>query len=168
MKNIATLPPWMLFILCLSLSYQPSGLAGRTWQLFGVLFFAIWTYLVGEQLYNRLNNKGSLNLIRFKILLAFSTSFIVLYLLMFNGIFGASGQESQLAEWLFGIAGLVAFVAIVHNIYFLSSCISRLNGNNQGYGWYMLSFWFFPVGVWFIQPQIIELINNGLSKDPSS
>ena len=37
---------------------------------------------------------------------------------------------------------------------------SVLRNQKEGYGWYMLGFWFFPIGIWIIQPRVIELLEK--------
>ncbi|MEO1032861.1 MAG: hypothetical protein AAFX55_15735, partial [Bacteroidota bacterium] len=53
---------------------------------------------------------------------------------------------------------IILMFFVIHNIYSLSRCISKLRNRNEVYGWYMLGFWFFPIGIWIIQPRIIELL----------
>jgi hypothetical protein len=50
--------------------------------------------------------------------------------------------------------------SIIHAIYFLSKCIATLRNKKEGFGWYMIGFWIFPIGIFIIQPRIIKLLNN--------
>ncbi|WP_299124532.1 hypothetical protein [uncultured Tenacibaculum sp.] len=124
--------------------------------------FTYWTLKVGEKLYNKLNDKSILNLKRFKI----QIGFVVVYLLIiFSTIGGYLINIKNMTQygwkvWLIIPLHLILMYTMIHTIYFLSRCITTLRNKKEGYGWYMLGFWFFPIGIWIIQPKIIELLNE--------
>jgi len=167
MDNLLTVKPWIIFTSIIILSIFSGTILGD------ILFYCwlsatiYWILKVGEKLYNKLKDKSILNIKRFKSQIAF----IVIYLIITITIGGYEINNENVAEygwraWLIIPLHVVFMFFMIHTIYFLSRCITSLRNKNEGYGWYMLGFWFFPIGIWVIQPRIIELLNENTSNNP--
>tara|TARA_Y100001934_G_C11592251_1_gene423830 strand:+ start:70 stop:348 length:279 start_codon:yes stop_codon:yes gene_type:complete len=70
--------------------------------------------------------------------------------------------------WIIIPMHIILMFCIIHTIYFLSKCITTLRNKNEEYVWYMLRFWFFPIGIWIIQPRIIELLKDSVNSENST
>lgn len=161
MENLLTIKPWIIFISLIILSVISETIIGNILFVCWFSAFTYWTLKVGEKLYNKLNDKSILNLKRFKIQIAF----VVVYLGITLAFGGYEINNENIAEygwkaWILIPLHLILMFSMFHTIYFLSKCITILRMKNEGYGWYMLGFWFFPIGIWIIQPKIIELLSE--------
>ncbi|WP_152971504.1 hypothetical protein [Lacinutrix algicola] len=162
LNKILTIKPWIIFLSIIVLSIFSESIIGIILMIIWSLLFTYWTLGVGEKLYNKLNDKSILNLKRFKIQIAF----VIIYLII---VFASGGgyeiNNENIAEygwkaWVIIPLHLILMYSMIHTIYFLSRCITTLRDKKEGYGWYMLGFWMFPIGIWIIQPKIIELLNE--------
>ncbi|WP_157811824.1 hypothetical protein [Tenacibaculum sp. SZ-18] len=162
LNNILTVKPWIIFLSIIILSIFSETMIGIVLMIIWICLFTYWTLGVGEKLYNKLNDKSILNLKRFKIQIGFVVTYL---LIVFLTVGGYEINNENIAEygwkaWLIIPLHLILMYYMIHTIYFLSRCITTLRNQKEGYGWYMLGFWFFPIGIWIIQPKIIELLNE--------
>ncbi len=162
LNNILTVKPWIMFLSIITLSIFSETMIGIVLMIIWICLLTYWTLGVGEKLHNKLNDKSILNLKRFKIQIGFVVTYL---LIVFLTVGGYEINNENIAEygwkaWLIIPLHLILMYSMIHTIYFLSRCITTLRNQKEGYGWYMLGFWFFPIGIWIIQPKIIELLNE--------
>ncbi|APG64626.1 hypothetical protein LPB136_04255 [Tenacibaculum todarodis] len=121
---------------------------------------------MGEKLYNKLNNKSILNLKQFKLQIYFVVIYLILISIFLGGydINNNNIVEYGWVAWVIIPLYFLMFFCMIHTIYFLSRCITTIRNKKEGYGWYMLGFWVFPIGIWIIQPRIIDLLNKDSTK----
>ncbi len=164
MYRILTFKPWIFFLSIFIISIFSETFFGNILLSIWFLLSTYWTLSLGEILHNKLKNKSILNLKRFKVQIGFVFIYITLILIFTNG----NGYEININNyfefgwktWLIIPLHLILMFCIFHTIYFLSRCITTLRNKKEGYGWYMLGFWMFPIGIWIIQPRIIELLEE--------
>lgn len=167
MKIILTTKAWVIFLAIIIISIFSETIIGDV--LFCILFLLVtyWTLSVGEVLYNKLKDKSILNLKKFKIQIYFTVIYIFLVSIFLNGGYEINNDnivEYGWKAWIIIPLHFLLFFCMIHTIYFLSRCITTLRNKKEGYGWYMLGFWIFPIGVWIIQPRIIELLEGNSVK----
>ncbi|WP_158009597.1 hypothetical protein [Tenacibaculum todarodis] len=135
-------------------------------MIFWFILFTYWTLGVGEKLYNKLNNKSILNLKQFKLQIYFVVIYLILISIFLGGydINNNNIVEYGWVAWVIIPLYFLMFFCMIHTIYFLSRCITTIRNKKEGYGWYMLGFWVFPIGIWIIQPRIIDLLNKDSTK----
>lgn len=163
MKKLLTIKPWIIFLSIIVLSVFSETLFGEILFILWVLLFIYWTLEVGKTLHNNLIDKSILNLKRFKIQIGFAVIYLLIVSVFFNGGYEINNEninEFGWKSWVIIPLHLTLMYSMIHTIYFISRCITTLRNKKEGYGWYMLGFWVFPIGIWIIQPRIIELINN--------
>ena len=162
LNKLFTLKPWIIFLSVIILSIFFESIFGRVLLVIWLVLFTYWTLGVGEKLYNKLDDKTLLNLKRFKLQIAFVFVYLIIVLSISGGyeINNENIHEYGLDAWGIIPLHLLLMYFIIHTIYFLSRCIVVLRNKKEAYGWYMLGFWFFPIGVWIIQPRIIELLKE--------
>jgi hypothetical protein len=159
--KLITSKPRMIFLSLIIISIFSESKIGILLLIIWLCFFTFWTLIVGEKLYEKLNNKSNLNLKRFKIQI-----FVVIIYFVVFAITG--GYEINLEnisnygwrDWVIIPFHFILMYMIFHTIYFLSKCITLLRQKNENYGFYILGFLMFPIGIWIIQPKIIELLND--------
>ena len=125
-----------------------------------------WIYTVGSNLYRRLPQDTDLNLKRFQYLLLVPVVYmlgIIIYILFLAN----NGMANTLNPFVFLIVvplHLFSMFCIFYGIYFMAKALKSVERNaNVEVGDYIGEFfllWFFPVGVWFIQPRINKLFGE--------
>lgn len=151
------------YIYIIKIKIFSKTIVGNILIILWFLLFVYWTFGVGERLYNKLQDKSVLNLKRFKTLIDFGFIYSIIVAFFFNGGYYISSDNiSQYGwkAWIISPLHLILMCSMIYTIYFLSKCIAILRNKQEEYGWYMLGFWFFPIGIWIIQPRIIELLNK--------
>lgn len=168
LDKILTVSPWVIFTSMILIAILSETYIGVSFMFawFGLLTY--WTIRVGEELHSRLEDKSILSIKRFK----FQIAFVVIYILTtipFGGyeVTTENYMEYGWLVWIIIPFHLIFMFFIFHTIYFLSKCITTLRNKQEVVLLYMIGFWVFPIGIWIIQPRIIELIkikpayNNG-------
>ncbi len=161
LKKIVTFKPWVIFLFAISIGLK--NVFGVYWLFIWCSLFTFWIFTLGNILYNKLSNKSILNINRFKLQIFYVLFYSIVIIIFFvdkNYQIDISDKESQWQAWVLIPLHLIMMYFIIHTIYFLSKCITVLRDKNEATGLYMLGFWFFPIGIWIIQPQIIELIEK--------
>jgi hypothetical protein len=162
MNKILTVKPWIMFLSLMSLSFFTESIIGGILIILWVCLFTYWTIGVGVKLHEKLEDKSILNLKRFKI----QIGFVLVYLIIvFTTIGGYQINNENITEYgskakIIIPLHIITMYFMIHTIYFLSRCITTLRNRQEKYGWYMLGFWYFPIGIWIIQPRIIELLEK--------
>lgn len=163
MEKILTVKPWIILLSLIILSIFSETIFGKILYCIWFLLFIYWTLGIGKSLFEKLKDKSILNLKRFQTQIFFAVIYMIVIL-----IFSKKGYEINVENFteygwkVFIIIPLHLFFmySIIHSIYFLSKCITTLRNKKEGFGWYMIGFWFFPIGIFIIQPRIIKLLNN--------
>lgn len=173
---------WQLFVLLIGapmavqiitvssvVKGDPSGLLiafPLLMLLYTALYFG-WFYAMGTELYKKLPATVPMKLTRFKIFLLIP----VVYLLLIMAAMGfAFNNPENVEESFFGYAGLIiplhlfSMSCIFYCLYFVAKALKAVEWQRPvTFGDFAGEFfliWFFPVGVWIIQPRINRLFNN--------
>tara|TARA_Y100000589_G_C27046747_1_gene585504 strand:+ start:71 stop:598 length:528 start_codon:yes stop_codon:yes gene_type:complete len=170
LDKIIFVKPWVMFISVFVVSLIDKTFFGIFLWVIWCLLFTYWTLRVGEELFNRLEDKSILNLNRFRYQILFAVSYILFVVIFFGGysINANNYDEYDSIIWIIIPMHIILMFCIIHTIYFLSKCITTLRNKNEEYVWYMLRFWFFPIGIWIIQPRIIELLKDSVNSENST
>lgn len=163
MSQISTVRPWVLFLFAFVAAIHLPGLLGKLWIITWMSAFSYWTWSTGVQLHEKLDNKRILDVHRFKWQIIFVITYLSIVFLVTEGgyqITDDNYHEYGWKVWVIIPLHILLVYFMIHTIYFLSRCITSFRQQNEGYGWYMLGFWFFPIGIWIIQPRIIELLKE--------
>lgn len=65
------------------------------------------------------------------------------------------------------LLGLYQMFAVVYNIFFIADCMSRLNNKKEAVK-NLILIWFFPIGIWFIQPKINRIYDSAKERNYKS
>ena len=145
------------------LSILSGTLIGSILTFIWLVLFTLWTLGVGKALHALLPDTSTLNLNRFYMQIGFVIVYLFYIIVFTDGGYEINNENIDSFGWKVWIIiplHLFFMYSIIHTIYFLSRCITTLRSKNEGYGWYMLGFWVYPIGIWMIQPKIIELLNK--------
>jgi hypothetical protein len=133
--------------------------------LFVGLFFG-WFYALGTNLHKKLPSTVKMNLARFKIFL-FIPAIYMLFISVF--MFGMFSNASRGEQPNIGIAPLIvplhlfSMFCIIYCLYFNAKALKAVEWQRpvtfSDFAGEFFLIWFFPLGVWIIQPRINKLFD---------
>lgn len=177
-KRVLAAKPWMLFVFAFTIALAPPvPLVTRIWISVWVIIFTWWTLALGQALQRRMADPRMLNEQLFKYFVGFAALYTVIIFWTTDGGYHINSNNADEYGWkLWIILPLHLFVmfCMFYGIYFLSKAIKTIRQSrghrDESTFLYMLGFWFFPIGIWIIQPRIIEILNSvpTTSSDPHS
>jgi hypothetical protein len=183
MRRFLTLKHWQLFVLLVGMpiifEFLIIGVAissrdPRTiFYFFPVmlilyvgLFFG-WLYSLGTNLFKRLPVTARMSLTRFKIFLLVYVGYMLFFLVFMFGIFSAVASGGEPSPLLFALIfpiNLFAMFCIFYCLYFTAKVLKTVELQKpvtfNDYAGEFFLIWFFPIGIWFIQPRINRLFNG--------
>ena len=136
------------------------------------LLFVVLTCIVtwsfwelGAELFRRLRSPSALNLSRFRIGLLYFLGYIAIIIWFPSDEFPLNNYTLADYGWRWAVwpLGLGFMYFLFHGLFFLSRATSLLRkeaGLNEPVLLYMLLFWFFPVGIFVLQPRFVELLTR--------
>jgi len=170
----------LVLMLSMSAEGQPSVLGFLSFfSLFplimflyiGVFFCWIWSISVGLQKYIKAENRLKTNL--FKVFFFIPLIYILFFVLTFSTGFFPGFLDGE--QFVSNVGFILAIMVPLHLfsmfcmfflIYFSARTLrtaelDRTAGVNDYIGEFFL-FWFFPIGIWFIQPRINNIVNENI------
>lgn len=137
-----------------------------------------WIWTVGTKLeeYYTADTKR-LNVKRFKVFFLFPFFYLLVLPLLILGIISSIGINEEISNPM--VFGLCIFILIlchfftlfcvIHTMYFCSKKLKTLfEKRNVQFSDYIGEFfliWFFPIGIWFIQPKINQLVGGKINEE---
>ena len=139
--------------------------------VFTGLFFG-WFYALGTNLHKKLPPTAPMNLTRFKIFLFIPVVYILLLSVFMIGIFSgflSVGSPNAAIVALILLSHLFSMFCIFYCLYFNAKALKTVEWQkpltfNDFAGAFFL-IWFFPIGIWIIQPRINKLFDTSLNDD---
>ena len=188
MKLLLKLKHWQLFLILMVIPilFQIGMFAAvfisndplmmfRLFPIVMILFMGIffgWFYALGTHLHKKLPETVHMNLRLFKILLfipvAYMSLFMVFMINMFSGIIGGGEPNIAIFILIFPLH-LFSMFCIFYCLYFNAKSLKSVELQkpvtfNDFAGEFFL-IWFFPVGIWFLQPRINKLFEETQQND---
>ena len=191
MKKLLTLKHWQLFILLMGLPMVFQFIAiGSVFSsnaptvmlyffpimmiLFVGLFFS-WFYTIGTNLHKKLPVTAVMNLTRFKIFLFIPVAYMlflsVFIFAMFTNI--SPGGQPNLAIFAVIVPlHLFSIFCIFYCLYFNAKALKTVEWQKpvtfSDFAGEFFLIWFFPIGIWIIQPRLNKLFDPTLDADSNS
>ncbi|ASS47891.1 MAG: hypothetical protein A3D31_01660 [Candidatus Fluviicola riflensis] len=149
--------------------------------LVGAITQLYWQWSVGTGLQAYLHPDTRLRVKRFKIFFfipwIYMGAFLLVATIISTQIRSSNGDESSGLAWaipLFILAFLMHFFSIfciIYTLYFVAKTLKSVELQREAHfsdyiGEFFL-IWFFPVGVWFIQPRINRIVQGNQFNDTS-
>ena len=166
MKILLKLKHWQLFLILFIPALFPTNiLIGRIFQLVWFGIFALWIYTIGTTAYQKLPAGHKVQIKYFRFSFLFVILWVAVVSLFFDGAYNINQgnyQEFGNALWLILPLHFYTMWSIFYIFYFaakmlVSSIEGKVVGFSKAFG-YFFAFWFFPIGIWFIQPKAQRLI----------
>ena len=164
MKLFLVMRPWQLFALTwgLPILTTPSSFEERTTLLFIIMMvlFAFstlgWLYALGTEIPKKLPEELRTSSASFNTHLKFIA--FTFFLVVPVALYWEQLNDSQPLRVIVLVPFLYFFVAAHQVFKFVSRSLASLELNRlataKEYAGYMLLFWFYPMGVWTIQPRV--------------
>jgi hypothetical protein len=187
MTNFLTLKHWQLFGLLLGFpivlqliafgfvisSNDPSTifyLFPMVMILFSGTFFG-WLYALGTNLHKKLPSTVTMNLTRFKILLLIPFIYISFISILISGMFESLVAIAETDIIIFVLIGLHLFsmFCVFYCLYFNAKALKTVESQQlvtfSDFIGEFFVIWFFPIGIWILQPRINKLFDKTLIFD---
>jgi len=167
MKKILTLTSWQIFILLLLPFVFPDSYLGLLLTIIYEGLFTYCVYFLGHSLYEKLPAGHDLKIKRLDFHLFFAWVYITIVLILFKGGYNINQDNYKdfgLSIYLIVPLHIFTLYCIFYVIWFIAKSIATIQKNNVvGFGDYIGNFflllWFFPIGVWWIQPKVREIFS---------
>ena len=177
MTKLLTLKHWQLFGLMIGVmiisSFFDIATSQVAWAISMLLFVAIyfgWFWAMGINLYSKLPPNTNLNLGRFKQFMLIPVVYIAIISLIFGGIStGTQGDSTG------GYAGIIvplhlfSMFCIFWCLAFVAKSLKAVELQRpvtfSDYAGEFFLIWFFPIGVWIVQPRINKIFDSAVGAD---
>jgi len=142
-------------------AFAAFGLFGVVMILFcAVLYGWLWSIAIGLQ--TAIPENIRLNIKRFKIFFLFPIVYFFVFILFAISMFGPNMNPSIFAVII--PLHVFAMFCMFYNLYFVAKTIKTAELQKKvSFGDFAGEFfliWFYPVGIWFVQPKINEIAKN--------
>ena len=169
MTKLLTLKHWQLFGLMIGVMIVDSFFDLATnqiaWAISMLLFVAIffgWFWAMAINLYPKLPPNTNLNLNRFKLFMLIPAFYIAIISLIFGGIsIGTQGDSTGGYAAIIVPIHLFSMFCIFWCLAFVAKSLKAVELQRpvtfSDYAGEFFLIWFFPIGIWIIQPRINKL-----------
>jgi hypothetical protein len=191
MSRFLTLKHWQLFGLLLILpmifqfvmagavvSTNDPAIMFKAFPIVMILYSAIffgWFYSLGTNLHQKLPTTVNMNLNIFKIFILFPVVYLLIISLGIAYLFSNTSFLQNLNPVIFILIipfHLFSMFCIFYCLYFISKALKAVEWQKQvtfsDYAGEFFLLWFFPIGIWIIQPRINQLFDNNIDNTPES
>jgi hypothetical protein len=165
-KRIFGMHAWQFFLLIM-LPYLPFGEMVEFILVLGLVVFAfIWAWLLAEELVKKFPGGHTMNHRLFQFNAVYCLVYYFALVFFFDGGYTINNENAASYGYsLYIILPLHIYLmfAFFYNVYFLAKAIKMAETRNKDisfadFGGVFLAFFFYPVGVWFVQPRIRDLL----------
>jgi hypothetical protein len=182
MHKLLTLKHWQIFALLIGIPvvFQFSMFALIMMQedmtvllagfsvvlLFSISILFVWLYTTGKSLYQRLPKEMAMSLTRFKIALVVPAVYLATILVSAFVFMPNTSGESNISPSIFFLIvplHLLSMVCIFYTLYFNAKALKAVEAQREiqfsEYLGEIFMFWFFPIGIWVIQPRLNKIFD---------
>lgn len=164
--------PFVLLIVALSAMLSPGlpvwifSIAPIVVIIFWILVLC-WFYVLGTNLHRKLPYGVSMSLILFKLCLVIPVVYVfsisVFLVSFFDEIPSGVAPNPELFVWIYPLH-LFVMCCILYTFYFNAKAIKSVESQGpvafSDFAGDFFLFWFFPIGIWTIQPRINKLFDH--------
>lgn len=170
MKSIVLLKHWQLFIILVSSVFIPDihPLINKIIAFLYFSFFIFWMFSIGTVLSNEILQKDKPKVNYYNVTCAlFVKLFGVIIFTTNDGIHITNSNYKEYGLWIWPLLILTLYMlwSILYILYFTAKVIHlanmKLNNTSESITTnYFFAFWFYIIGIWFIQPKVAELLSK--------
>lgn len=137
-------------------------------MLFFIAVFMGWLYTLGTSLHGKLPQGMHLSVKRFKVFLLFPAVYMAVFMLLFGYMFLVGlGNSTEPPFFLFFLIipfHLFSMFCMFYTLYFCTKCLKAAELQRPvtfaDYAGEFMLLWFFPIGIWILQPRINKLFTE--------
>ena len=188
MTKLLTIKHWQLFGLLMGLpmifqfvimgSLMNSGnptIMFAAFPIMMILFIGLffgWFYALGTNLHKKLPETATMNLTKFKVFLLIPVVYMLFLSVFMFGMFSnisTGGQPNPAIFALIVPLHLFSMFCIFYCLYFNAKALKTVEWQRpvtfSDFAGEFFLIWFFPIGVWIIQPRINKLFDTNIYND---
>lgn len=159
MKNILNLKSWQLFIVLFSpfiissfISFKLPNLITLFTSLW-LIIYLIWLYVLSTNLYKKLTKDNqktfSIVMLKVNILLTFISLLVI-----------SISSHILIPALIKTILSIYSAVGLIYSIFFCAKILSKKENNQDSLFLNFVLLWFYPIGLWVLQPKVRAVFNN--------
>ena len=183
MTKFLTLKHWQLFGLLLGLpmifqfvfmgsilSRNNPTIIFKVFPVMMILYMGLfmgWFYSLGTNLHKKLPETVTMNLKKFKIFLFIPSVYMLIFSVLMSNMFSNASLGIAMNLSIFGIIfplHLFSMFCIFYCMYFIPKEFKAVEWQKpvtfSDFAGEFFLIWFFPLGIWIIQPRINKLFDN--------
>jgi len=176
MNRLLRIPNWLLFTLVMVIPniFQQTDAGLYIHTFFGILV-VFWMIKVGEQLFQRIEGRTTLNFNLYAIGLLFILAYFSLVFLLTDGYY-LNSKKDNYAEYgnllyIYTTGHIISLAVFFYGLHFTASAIQileiQLFGQRTSYSLLLAALFFFPIGIWWTQPKINRILRTPLEDEPT-
>lgn len=129
------------------------------------LYF-LWLYSMAINLHKKLPPNINMNINVFKLFLFIPALYIMFFIIYLFFFMNSNSSTSPILIFLTGQTAihLFVFICLIYSIYFIAKLLTSIetqkNATIKDYIAEIFLMWFYPIGVWIIQPRINAIFNE--------
>jgi hypothetical protein len=135
------------------------------------LFFS-WFYVLGTNLYKKLPSTVTMSLIKFKIFLVIPVIYTIFFSVFMAGMFSNISTGVPPTPGIFALIfpiHLFVMFCIFYCLYFIAKVLKSVEWQKpvtfSDFAGEFFLIWFFPIGIWIIQPRINKMFDSSIEND---
>lgn len=174
MAILLKLKAFQLFLIFIvSALFESGSIVEGTIGALGFGIFIGWIYSIGTSMNELIPYKLRPNGIYFKVSCLFTVVAIIVILIIFGGYSIDQDNYQQYGYWIWVLLPFHFYLiwSLIYIFYFASKALtSVIEGEVVGFGEsYRVFFamWFYPIGVWFIQPAVQKILLKSKTLPPA-
>jgi len=166
MKILLQLKHWQMFlILFLPFIFTGDSTVGQVIQIAWFAIYLGWIYTIGTVSLDKLPEGHGVKSTYFKVSFLFLIVYLTTITFLFDGGYSINQDNYKAfgnSIWVIIPLHIYLMWSILYVFYFaakmlMSTIEGKVVGFDKAFG-YFFAFWFFPIGVWYIQPKAQKLI----------
>lgn len=183
MSFLLRLKHWQLFLLVIGIPFvlqiislttiivaQDPAIFLKVFPVLMIFFMGTmfgWFYALGTNLHKKLPNTVNMNLTRFKIFLFFPVVYMLFIFIILFGVFSNMTSNEGPPLWPMALILPLHFFSmfcIFYCLYFNAKSLKSVELQREvtfnDYAGEFFLLWFFPIGIWILQPRINNMFDN--------
>lgn len=188
MTKFLTLKHWQLFGLLIGLpmifqfviigyvfTSRNSTIMTSVFSIMMILYIGLffgWFYALGTNLHKKLPNFEAMNLTKFKIFLFIPVAYLLFQSVFMFGKISAISSGVQLNAAILALIiplHLFSIFGVFYCFYFIAKTLKTIEWQKtvtfSDFAGEFFLIWFFPFGIWIIQPRINKLFDTTINND---
>jgi hypothetical protein len=173
MNLLLQLKHWQIFLLLvLPLMFQDNHTTGQVITIVWTFIWTAWIYSIGTTAHEKISKEYKISKTYFDICFVTIVLYMAVTVIIFDGGYTVTSENMDQFNGYGPLLMIGTFYMMFNLMYMFYFAAKMLRSNvenklvtfNSSFG-YFFGFWFFPIGIWFIQPKAQQLLidNNDSS-----